>query len=551
MRTTIRTLALLLLLCCGLPGIAQAAEVRAWLDRPAVTAGDTVTLTIETGDGRSAQPDLTPLERDFAVLGTRTSTQVQIVNGRQSAQTRYVIELEPLRDGEITVPELRVGNARTPPLTLTVLPPAAAPPEGADLFVEVQAEPLNPYVQQQIRLTVRLLYAIPLTEGSLADPALAQAVVERLGEDVTYQTVRNGRRYNVVERRYAVFAEHSGELTLPPVRFQGRTASDGQPFSGFHLLHRGRRVRAASAPLTLTVRPRPAGAGAHWLPSPELNLHDALPQDQEFQVGEPITRRLVIEAQGLTAGQLPDLPVPDLADARVYADQPLAENRSDGPWLHGRRQRSLAIVPTAAGTLILPEIRLAWWDTDADRIREAVLPPRRITVLPAASKAATTNSGVESAALPQAVPATHASDIWPWIAAALLLLWLATLYGWWRTWRKSHRAGSISPPPPPRTHLRRALRQACQANDPHTAAAALLAWLRAEWPEPPAGLGDAARRWPAAADAILALDRRLYAAGGGDWDGKGLWGAARDGPPRQQSAKAKAQDLPPLYPAGG
>nr|MDQ2695014.1 hypothetical protein [Pseudomonadota bacterium] len=80
----------------------------------------------------------------------------------------------------------------------------------------------------------------------------------------------------------------------------------------------------------------------------------------------------------------------------------------------------------------------------------------------------------------------------------------------------------------------------------------LLAWLRAEWPNhPPASLGDAARRWPAAAAAILALDRRLYAAGGGDWDGKGLWSAVRDGPPRQQRTEAAAGDLPPLYPAGG
>ena len=74
-----------------------AADVHATLDRTTIAAGDTVTLTIEAEGQHSqgAQPDLSPLRKDFTILGTSTSQQMQIINGRMSSSASLRVELEP------------------------------------------------------------------------------------------------------------------------------------------------------------------------------------------------------------------------------------------------------------------------------------------------------------------------------------------------------------------------------------------------------------------------------------------------------------------------
>ena len=99
--------------------------------------------------------------------------------------------------------------------------------------------------------------------------------------------------------------------------------------------------------------------------------------------------------------------------------------------------------------------------------------------------------------------------------------------------------------------IKRALRDACEANDPQRAAKALLSWAEAVWPEaPPRNLGALAIRIaPAAVEPLKALEYRLYARGSEPWEGKALWEALQDGlaPAEQLSAKAD-EPLAPLYP---
>jgi hypothetical protein len=101
---------------------------------------------------------------------------------------------------------------------------------------------------------------------------------------------------------------------------------------------------------------------------------------------------------------------------------------------------------------------------------------------------------------------------------------------------------------------KRALREACEANDPQGAARALLRWAEAVWPEaPPRSLGALAIRiTPGAVEPLKALELRLYARGGETWAGAPLWEALKDGlaQPGLRDAQA-AGDLPPLYPLHG
>ena len=113
----------LTVLLCLLANAALAAP-RAWLDRDTVTTGETVTLNVEA-ESLGTEPDFSPLDQDFRRLGTSSSTQISLENGRQQTRVLWAVALQPKTEGVIGIPALDVGDQQTEPLRLTVRPPAA------------------------------------------------------------------------------------------------------------------------------------------------------------------------------------------------------------------------------------------------------------------------------------------------------------------------------------------------------------------------------------------------------------------------------------------
>lgn len=410
---------------------AATAGVRAFLDRDTVTLGETVTLNVESDGQGGAEPDLSPLGASFRLLGTSSSTQISLVNGRQSARRLWAVALEPLVAGVLGIPALDVGGERTEPLTLTVLaaPQGATAAPGDDVFIEIEASPRDPYVQQQVLYTLRLHYAVAL-EGQLDEPQAPGLRVQRLGGDVRFQRRLGERRYEVIERRYALVPERSGAVGIAPPKFSG-IASDGGS-SGF--MRSGRRIQVSGAAVDLDVKPKPAGGRDPWLPATSLTLEDesgAL--GGPFRVGEPLTVVLRLRAEGLSAEQLPALQLPDVDGAQVYPDQESSQTRDVGERLVGERIRRFAVVPTRAGTLELPPLVIDWWDAGADQPAQASVPARTITVLPAVGHATMADVSAGPGAQPAAEDAMQpAGDFWRWLALAFGVLWLATLALHWR-----------------------------------------------------------------------------------------------------------------------
>lgn len=527
------------------------AAVRAWFDRDTVVLGETVTLNVEADGVTQLQPDLAPLAGNFKVVGSSSSSQLSLVNGEQSARTLWAVALEPLVEGVIGVPALEVGGERTEPLTLTVLPAPRGSQgrAGDDAFIEVEADVLDPYVQQQVRYTVRLFYAVQLLEGQLDEPQPDGARIQRLGNDASYQRTIGGRRYQVVERRYTLAAERSGRLQIPPPRFRGRSAGGGLFGAGGGLL------AAIGDTLVLEVKPRPAGAAEPWLPARELTLVDdsAAPPDS-LRVGEPLTVALRLSAQGLLAEQLPELSLPSVAGAQVYPDRESSQTRESGDGFVGERVRRFAIVPTQAGTLELPAVRISWWNTREDRAEVAELPARQIQVLPAAAGATEPSSplpGAAGEAGETAVPtaADSAIRIWQAISAGLLLLWVATLAWALPRRRRAHEAdvgtAAATPVLPRRDD---GLTAALRVGDAPVIAAAL---RRSAPGGPRAGLDEvaAALEDSAQAAAVLALDRLLYAGGDRDAVLAELRARFKAGPQWRSTASTEPDPdaLPPLY----
>ncbi|HET7923437.1 MAG TPA: BatD family protein, partial [Rhodanobacteraceae bacterium] len=381
------------------PARADAPSVRAWLDRDTMHLGETVTLNVEANGTTADQPDFSALSQDFNLLGTQSSQQVSLVNGSSTTKVVWAVGLEPKHAGRIAIPALAVGAAKTSPLSLSVLaqPAGAEGKPGDDVFLEVTAEPLAPYVQQQVRYTVKLYFSFGLTDGNLSEPQADGVVVQRLGQDKSYLATIGERRYHVMERHYALTPEKSGTLNLPALVFRGNTLDAADP-TGF--FSRPRTISARSDAVQLNVKPKPATwpASAPWLPAQSMLLKDDTELPNEIHVGDPVTRTIRMQAQGLGFEQLPELEIAAPAGAEIYPDKADTRTRDDGTWLYGERVRKFAFVPTRPGTLTIPGISVHWWDTAHDRAETTELAAHTLTVLPAAGGKSTAPSSTPSSA---------------------------------------------------------------------------------------------------------------------------------------------------------
>ncbi len=578
MRTTHWVVCLLLYGLC-MSASAHADSVRAWLDRNSMQLDETVTLNVEVdGNNRAAQPDFSPLSRNFNLLGTQSSTSFKIVNGKTSSKLLWAVALQPKHAGKLTIPVLDVDGMQTKPITLTVSD--NAPGNGnhsSDLYIQTLLEPHAPYVQQQVRLTVKLYYAVHLTDGNLSDPQANGLVVTKLGQDNNYRAVVGGKQYSVVERHYALLPEKSGKITVPAIQFRGHVL-DPRTIDLF--MNNGRVVSTHSQPVTVDVRPRPANSGnGVWLPARSVTLTaTGIDANTQARVGTPLTLTLRLEAQGLGFEQLPELKLPDIDGADVYPDKATTRNRNDGEWEYGDRERKFAIVPNRPGKLILPPISIQWWDTAHDREATAEIPSHTIDVLPAAggspgSTPSATSQPSPSVAgqasthtLPQAARNTPSADTgaaagaagsahpWRMLAIAITGLWLLTLLAWggwaWRSRRQVERTPTSEKPDTASAPVEREFRDACKREDWATVARSLLRWARVTQPgvhnlgELTTMLDDAAQ-----IESLRDLERVRY--GGGHSDGlAGRLGSAFALAPKMKSVEAASRKsaLPPLYP---
>lgn len=545
-------IACLMMICvCLVPAAVQAA-VTAHIDRDTVNEGETFTLDLSVSGGDDGQPDVSPLQKDFEVLGTGQRSEVQIINGSVESHRSWTITLSPRNTGKLVIPPITFGKDSSSALVVTVLPATASSDSGGDqgdVFIEVNAKPDSVYVQAQLLYTVRLYYAAPLRQGSLSEPTLENAIVQKLGDDSKFETQRNGRSYQVIERRYAIFPQHSGALVIPAVVFDGEVSDQscrsGNPFFD-NFNPSTRHVRLRSRKLDIQVAAQPVTyKGANWLPAQDIRLEEKWsPETPQFRVGEPVTRTLILRAKGLSASQLPDLPQPEQAGLKLYPDQPQTHNSSNDDALVTEREQKIAMIPTQTGDMTLPAIHLDWWDIDGKRERSAELPARTIHVLPALASvsgampmASSVKPNITQAKSerpntatdpePKRVMAsdTHrgalTSNLWAGLALLFALAWILTLLLWWRVSRLRHAHVSIvmSDDLTAQT-AEKSVKQACQLNDKQALKRALLAWGRARWPnESPLSLGALARRLEddQFSAQIACLDQVIYEANASDW----------------------------------
>lgn len=556
-----------------------AAGVQVQADRDTVQVGDDFTLTFSTDQAMTVAPDLTPLSKDFQVTGTSTSTNMQYINGQMTQQTGWIVSLFANSTGTLQIPSISFGTLSSDPMTIQVVDQGADPNGNAntDILVELSAEPPNPYVQQQVIVTQRLLHVVPLlpTRASMSHPELekGKGLIQQLGNTKSGTVNRNGIRYQMIERRYAVFPQVSGEISIGRTVFQGalddRRSRQLDPFG-----IGGKQVRRFSEPLVINVQPHPQ-VKSTWLPANSLTLNAHWePVNKTLKAGEPVTLTIAIIADGLMAEQLPALDIKPPMGIKGYANQPEFRNDLGGNSVIGMREEKWVLMGTADGSYILPEIKIDWWDLKAKKMQTARIDPTALKVVgmgqtkqptdpadpvasaspPAAPDAASNllNPSEETPPSTQAVDKPELTSKINWQVLVISLIVLVALAGLAFMLLKLKQKptqvmlASNKVVPPLQT-----IKLACQQNDAQAAFQALHEWIREDLKlSPPTVAALRAQADLPLKQALDDLSIVLYASTTHVWEGQELWQAIQN---YQQADSTPAishtQALAELYPS--
>ncbi|MDH5424338.1 MAG: BatD family protein [Gammaproteobacteria bacterium] len=512
---------------------ASAADIRVFVDRQNITTNESFNLVFEADGTVDAEPDFSPLSVYFDILNKSQSSNMTIINGNFNRKTVWTLVLLAKQAGNYSLPSIDFGNDKSPGLNIKIQKSSASP-SAADknLFLEAEIDQPSVYVQAQLIYTVKLFRSVDIQNASLTEPELshADAIVEKLGEDKRYQTTRDGVRFVVIERRYAIFPQQSGSLSIKPLEFNGqivaqrRSFFDSIPFSNS-------TKRVYSKQIDIEVKPVPAlFKNKNWLPSSQIKLVDEWPDNTEFKVGEPVTRTITLMANGLTAAQLPVMAIKDIEGVKQYPDQPSLNDTKDDLGITGIRQEKIAFIPTRSGSVTLPELSIAWWNTLTEKVEYARIAAKQITIKAGATVSSTaqapalaaskTPASTSSTAIPQ-----QTTNFWFYSSLVLLIVWLTTLY--FLLTLKRHTSvvtNSPSTTKPVTKNISKKIISACHVNNTELCKSLLIEWASQTWPgESFSSLSDVALKLDTDfAEQVRQLNRSLYSDHTNDWQAKEL-----------------------------
>jgi hypothetical protein len=548
---------------CGLLAVFSNtfADVTARIDRPLVDLNESFVLELTVDTNIDIEPDLTVLDDKFYRGQLSQLSNTSIINGQISRSRTWTIALMAKSTGKQLIPAVTVGNQKSQPISITINEPTNAPPGEADVFISSEVDHTEAYVQSQILYRFKVYRAVATRQEGRRDPGItgAEVLLERAGDERSYEAILNGKAYNVIERVLAIYPQASGEISISPARFEARVLRDGRIT--------GRKVFESQAH-TVKILPIPAPPAdfpdAAWLPARDVHLSEEWSREpNEVAAGEPVTRKITISALGQIETQIPAIEPPVVEGMNVYTDKPDLTRFFEAEGIRGVRRDQYAMIGVRGGPAQIPKLEVPWWDIEAREWRIASLPSRIIEIeAPETEAIIPPPADPENAALAnnggadQAATESALDGFWKRVSQLIAGAWLLTVVAWWWSSRET-KSESKEPEPPPiykqQAKFIKAARKAAAANDKTAVRAAVIEWGRLQWPDDaPRSIGDFAMRVAAPlSEELHTLSASSYSSPADEWDGEALTKALRSIDVLTAAGEVTtAEPLPPLMPPG-
>lgn len=406
---------LLVLSLVMFPFTLVAAELTASVDNKQVSYGETVKFSLfyDGSDGNSLMPDLSVLQKDFDIRDTSSSISMQYINGTQSQRREWRLTLSPKSKGNITIPAIRAGKYVTQPIDIEVLSAKTevkktdnsstvndSQEQSAFFEATWDISDENPYVEQEITAV--------LSVKDNRDMQFSREPNFENADDweikvLQQPQVSNKNGEKITKFFYAMAPLKSGRLKLPRAVIDGfytvydnasqRPQSFGDEIRLFfdmnitNFMGVQKPVLFRSDIETVNVKPIPENyAGKQWVPALIL-LATSEWEDKNpvFKVGETVARYVTIVASGVSENRLPDIEFPESPDWKQYPDKPQYSSAvHEGKFVSQETVR-VVYIPQKSGKMVLPEIRIPWFNVKTGKTEYAVVESQEIDVAPNAA----------------------------------------------------------------------------------------------------------------------------------------------------------------------
>jgi hypothetical protein len=441
-----------------LASVSLAAEFTASVNRHQVAVGENLLLKLQlSGATAEGQPETSTLKNAFTIIGQQQSSNIAIVNGQMSSSSSWHYTLVPKKEGQYTIPALTLkssaGTITSRPIAISVSK-ASSPSSSHQkngITISAKVSKLSPYKNESIIYTVKIVSRYDLVNSSLEKINVEGAIVEANGEPQISDSTQNGEPVKIIEATYIITPLKTGKLTIPAFVIQGRMlVHESNPFDQsydpFTILRNFNSINplrlenfaVTSQAVTLEVK-EPIKGIEPWLPATSLTISESWEDTQKVKVGEPLTRIFTIVAKGIGSAQLPSLKADQIKenDFKVYVDKPNGESEVKNGIITSWREESYTLIPQRSGTLILPEISVAWWDVKENKINYAKVPARTLNVEPKREASSEEKlpqkilpqvNNVSQAIIPAETAKTQENTIFYVIIASLLSVLLFMLF---------------------------------------------------------------------------------------------------------------------------
>lgn len=357
---------------------------------------------------------------DFDVLSgpnQSTSMQSSTINGvRTSSKTiTFTCILRPKKEGTFTIPSATItaeGKQMTSKeLTIKVLPAdqqsSTSQRSGSqqsrgdatsqsgrisdeDLFIVATVNKKNVYEQEAILLTYKIYTTVNLTNVSGKMPDLkgfhSQEVEMPKGNREFELEHYNGRNYRtIVWSQYVLFPQHSGQLEIPSITFEGTVAQRVQNYDPFEAFFNGGssyvnvQKPIHTPKLTINVSPLPSGKPDSYYGGVGTFSVSSIISTTELKENEAVTLKYVISGTGnMKLIKTPEVKFP--ADFEVY--DPKVDNKftlkTGG--LSGNKVIEYLAIPRHAGNYTIPSVEFSYFDVKSGSYKTLTTPEYTLNV---------------------------------------------------------------------------------------------------------------------------------------------------------------------------
>jgi hypothetical protein len=379
------------------------------LNRDTIGLDEQAVLTVSvSGTARNLPPPRLPTLSMFEVYDQGQSTNISIINGQMSSEVSQRYVLLPTKPGVFPIKNIAVvhNNKRYKgnDVELTVLDQGIAAPRrleekardseggGKEYFLEADVDNEDPYVSEQVTLTLRFYIAIRHSTPEITFPTTTGFWQETISSNTVYNQRLNGREYKVYEIKAALFPTRTGKLTIGRALITAWTPRKsmrrGFPFRDFFGLDQ-EQLTARSRPLQVNVKSLPIeGKPADFTGTVGKFDITAHVDKTSVEVNQPVTVTIRISGTGDIKSAAEPI-IPEMDEFRVYRASSKENITKVKGRIGGTKIFEEVFRPKYPGTQQIPAIGYDYFNPETGRYHSVSTRPITIDVEAAEGYAST------------------------------------------------------------------------------------------------------------------------------------------------------------------